>query len=232
MHNLQLFHGTDHIIEIPDINIGNPHNDYGKGFYCTKNMDLACEWACKNDTNGFVNIYNIDIKALCILNLLDGNYTVLNWIALLLQHRTFTLNSEIAINARDYIIENFSIDISKYDIVIGYRADDSYFQYAESFISNSLSLKGLNKALYLGKLGEQIVIVSKKGFEKIKFIDAQSVNKTIFYPKFLNRDTQARSAYSKEIKNEKIYQDDIFVLDILREEMKNDDPRLQRILFK
>ena len=31
MSTIQLLHGTDHIIEVPDINIGNPHNDYGRG---------------------------------------------------------------------------------------------------------------------------------------------------------------------------------------------------------
>ena len=36
MSFMQLFHGTDHIIEVPDIHIGNPHNDYGMGFYCTR----------------------------------------------------------------------------------------------------------------------------------------------------------------------------------------------------
>ena len=34
MSVIQLLHGTDHIIEVPDIHIGNPHNDYGMGFYC------------------------------------------------------------------------------------------------------------------------------------------------------------------------------------------------------
>ena len=27
MSVIQLLHGTDHIIEVPDIHIGNPHND-------------------------------------------------------------------------------------------------------------------------------------------------------------------------------------------------------------
>ena len=36
----------------------------------------------------------------------------------------------------------------------------------------------------------------------------------------------------KEIKKSKSYRDDIFVLDILREEMAGDDPRIQRILFE
>lgn len=40
----------------------------------------------------------------------------------------------------------------------------------------------------------------------------------------------ATPTYRKEIKKTKSYRDDIFVLDILREEMTGDDPRIQRIL--
>ena len=43
MSVIQLLHGTDHIIEVPDIRIGNPHNDYGMGFYCTKVDEMARE---------------------------------------------------------------------------------------------------------------------------------------------------------------------------------------------
>ena len=150
----------------------------------------------------------------------------------LLQFRTFKLDSEVAVDARDYIIEHYSVDLSGYDIVVGYRADDSYFQYAESFVSNTLPLRSLNKALRLGKLGEQTVVISQRGFERLKFVDAYSVDKNVYYPKFLDRDTKARDTYRKEIKKTKSYRDDIFVLDILREEMSNDDPRIQRILFE
>lgn len=232
MSQIKLLHGTDHIIEVPDIHIGNPHNDYGMGFYCTRIDKMACEWACKKNTDGFVNIYDFDTEGLNILNLLDGKHTVLNWIALLLQYRTFKLDSEVAIDARDYIIEHYAIDLSGCDVVIGYRADDSYFQYAESFVSNTLPLRSLNKALRLGKLGEQTVVISQKGFDRLKFVDAYSADKSEYYPKFLGRDTEARETYRKEIRKSKSYRDDIFVLDILREEMQNDDPRIQRILFE
>ena len=195
-------------------------------------IHISREWACKKNTDGFVNIYDFDTEGLKVLNLLDGNHTVLNWIALLLQFRTFKLDSEVAIDARDYIIEHYSVDLTGYDIVIGYRADDSYFQYAESFVSNTLPLRSLNKALRLGKLGEQTVVISSKGFERLKFTDAYPVDKSVYYPKFLDRDTKARDTYRKEIKKSKSYRDDIFVLDILREEMADDDPRIQRILFE
>ena len=44
---IQLLHGTDHIIEVPDIHIGNPYNDYGMGFYCTR-VDLPPAQACRD----------------------------------------------------------------------------------------------------------------------------------------------------------------------------------------
>ena len=230
MSKIILLHGTDHIIEEPDINIGNEHNDYGKGFYCTKAEEMAKEWACKQNTDGFVNSYELNTDGLKILDLTDGQHTVLNWIAILLKYRTFKLNSEIAIDARDYIIEHYSVNISDYDVVVGYRADDSYFQYAESFVSNGLPLRSLNKALKLGKLGEQTVLVSQKAFDQIKFIDAAPVSRDEYYPKFIDRDSSARKAFKQEIKKSKVYRDGIFVLDILREEMQNNDPRIQRII--
>ena len=225
MSVIQLLHGTDHIIEVPDIHIGNPHNDYGMGFYCTRVDEMAREWACKKNTDGFVNSYDFDTEGLKVLNLLDGTHTVLNWMALLLQFRTFKLDSEVAVDARDYLIDHYSIDLTGYDVVIGYRAD-------ESFVSNTLPLRSLNKALKLGKLGEQTVVISQKGFDRLHFVNAYPVSKSVYYPKFLDRDTKARDTYRKEIKKSKSYRDDIFVLDILREEMSNDDPRIQRILFE
>jgi len=230
MSIIKLLHGTNHIIEQPDFLSGNPKNDYGKGFYCTREDEMAREWACKNNTEGFVNIYDFDTTNLKLLNLSVGKHNILNWIALLLKYRTFNLTSEIATDAREYIIDHYSIDVTKYDYVIGYRANDSYFRYAESFVSNTLPLRSLNKALRLGKLGLQTVLISEKSFEQIKFIDAYSVDKSIYYPKFLDRDTKARNTYRNEIKKSKSYRYDIFVMDILREEMKNDDPRIQRIL--
>ena len=230
MSKIEILHGTDHIIEVPDIDKGNEKNDYGKGFYCTRIPEMAKEWACKQNTDGFSNRYELDLTDLRILDLTDGKHSVLNWIAILLEHRTLSLDSEIAIDAKDYIIEHFSIDTSKYDVIIGYRADDSYFRYAESFVENGLSLRSLNKALHLGKLGEQTVLISKKAYNQIKFIDAEPVDKTIYYPKFIDRDTKAREAYKNDIRKTKSYRDDIFVMDILREEIRSDDPRIQQIV--
>ena len=230
MTDITLFHGSEQIIETPMLSLGNTHNDYGRGFYCTRLEEMAREWACKKNTDGFVNAYTLDTNNLRILNLSDGHHTVLNWIAILLKYRTFKLESPIAIDAREYLIDHFAVDTSEYDIVIGYRADDSYFRYAESFVENTLPLRSLNRALQLGKLGLQTVLVSEKAFDQLKFVNAEPVDKTEYYPRFMRRDTTARENYSKEIAKSRTYRDDIFVLDILRQEMTNDDPRIQRIL--
>lgn len=232
MDKIILLHGSNQVVETPELSQGNIHNDYGRGFYCTRLEEMAKEWACKNQKDGFVNRYELDLESLRILELSDGSHTVLNWIAILLKNRTFRLRSQIAIDARDYLIEHFAIDTSLYDVIVGYRADDSYFQYAESFVENTLPLRSLNKALTLGKLGLQTVLVSEKAFEQLEFIDAEPVDRTIYYPKFYERDAKARQSYTDEIAKSRSLLDDIFVLDILREEMKNDDPRIQRILFE
>lgn len=232
MHIVKLLHGTDHIIKTPDYSLGKPHNDYGQGFYCTEVLEMAREWACKENKDGFVNEYNFNTDGLNVLNLLDGKHSVLNWIALLLKNRIFTLQDVIAIDARNYIIEHYSVDLTGYDVVIGYRADDSYFSYAQSFIGNALPLRSLNQALKLGKLGAQTVLISERAFKQIEFVNAEPVDKEVYYPRFLSRDTTARTTYQKEIKKSRSYRDDIFVMDILREEMKNDDPRIQRIILE
>ena len=230
MSNLTLFHGSDHIIEKPDFHLGKTNNDYGRGFYCTEELEMAKEWACKQNNDGFANKYILKSDSFNILNLLDGSYNILHWLALLLKNRTFRLSSEIAEDARQYIIRNFSIDLDEYDIVIGYRADDSYFSFAESFIQNGIPLRSLNQALRLGKLGAQTVLISENSFANLHFIGAESVEKSLYYSKFIERDSLARKTYREEIRNSITYQDDIFVLDILREEMTKEDVRIQRIV--
>ena len=229
---ITLYHGTDHVLKKPSIELGKETNDYGKGFYCTRLPEMAKEWACKENTDGFSNSYTFDDEGLKTLNLLDGKHTVLNWIALLLQHRIFTIQDEIARDARDYLIEHFAVDTKPYDVIVGYRADDSYFSYAQSFVSNALPLRSLSKALRLGKLGEQTVLKSQRSFERITFTGAEPVSREIYYPKFIARDSSARQTYQNEIRKSRNYREDIFVMDILREEIGNDDPRIQRIVLE
>lgn len=63
--------------------------------------------------------------------------------AILLKLRTFDVNTPILAQAKEYIFENFYIDVEEYDVIIGYRADDSYFSFAKDFINNMISVEQL-----------------------------------------------------------------------------------------
>ena len=222
-----LYHGSEFLIEKPEFGKGARHNDYGRGFYCTENIELAREWACVKQKNGYVNIYELEMEGLKVLNLNDSKYHILNWLAILADNRTYWQNGSIAEEAKKYIKEHFLIDITPYDIIVGYRADNSYFSFAQDFVSGVISLEKLSEAMRLGKLGEQIVLKSPKAFETIYFQNYENVDAEIYYIKRAEREREARREYRKR-KKESADIHELFMLDIMREGMENDDTRLFR----
>ena len=85
MSTMTLYHGSPEIIQQPVFGKGKSYNDYGLGFYCTEHLDLAKEWACTENTDGYANRYEINTEGLNILNLSDEQYTILHWLALLME---------------------------------------------------------------------------------------------------------------------------------------------------
>lgn len=229
-NKITVYHGSTKVIEKPIFGFGNPNNDYGLGFYCTETIDLAKEWACSVESDGYANQYQLDISDLSMLSLTNGDYHILNWLYVLLENRKFRIGGDIAKEAKRYIFENFAVDYKQYDIIRGYRADDSYFAFATAFLNNTISVSQLEKAMVLGKLGEQIVAMSEKAVESLQFEDAFLARKEIYYPKKLARDTSAREEFKKE-KDRGSLLAEKYILDIIREGWENDDERLQRIVL-
>lgn len=222
---MKLYHGSENIIEKPVYGKGARYNDYGKGFYCTENIELAKEWACAKQKNGYANIYDLDLSELNVLNLNSASYNILNWLAILADNRTYWQNGSIAEPAKNYIKEDFLPDISAYDVIIGYRADDSYFSFAQDFVSGVISLQKLAQAMRLGKLGEQIVLKSPKAFAQIQFVGYENADAEEYYIKKNEREREARRQYRRN-KKEQADVNELFILDIMREEIKNGDARL------
>lgn len=217
-----IYHGSKDLIKKPIYGIGNSKNDYGLGFYCTENLELAKEWACSNnETNGYANIYEIHLDNYKVLDLRKKEYTILNWLALLLKFRTFDINKPIASQAKDFIIKNYLINTDNYDIIIGYRADDSYFSFAKDFINNTITLEQLSKAMLLGDLGTQIVLKSKKAIESLKYIGYERAIHLEYYTKRVNRDKKAREQYFNNYRLNIDYHG-TYIIDIIREDKNND----------
>lgn len=129
----------------------------------------------------------------------DDKYCILHWLAILLSNREFDTPVGLALEAKEFLKKNFMLDYKKYDIIKGYRADDSYFSFAQDFINGTISYRQLNNAMYLGKLGIQYV---------------------------LKRDKSARREYF-DVERNRRQRGDIYITQILDEEMSPDDKRLR-----
>lgn len=223
-----LYHGSSEIIETPVYGYGSDKNDYGRGFYCTESSELAKEWACPTVKDGFANKYEFNISELKVLYLNKEGYNILNWIAILLNNRVFQKRSPISRQASAYILKEFLPDISGYDVIWGYRADDSYFSYAKDFLNNVISVSQLSQAMKLGELGEQIVLMSPKAFDNIKFIEYEIADGSIYNSKRMKRENRAKKEYlNNHGADFKINPEDLYVRDILAGQVKNNDPRLR-----
>ena len=221
-----VYHGSDHIIEVPVYNGSKRTNDYGYGFYTTESIELAKEWACGDHRDGFANSYELDMDGLRVLRLNAPEYHILNWLAILTKYRSYWQNNSISEEAKNYLQEHFFIDPTPYDIIIGYRADDSYFSFAQDFVAGAISLEKLSEAMRLGKLGEQIVLKSKEAFNHIHFISAEPCDAETYYEKKSIRDRDARRAY-RSTKRTTDALNGLYMIDIMREGIKDGDPRLR-----
>ena len=221
-----VYHGSDHIIEKPVYHGSKRTNDYGYGFYTTESIALAKEWACSDQRNGFANIYEFNPEGLSVLHLNSPEYNILNWLAILTKYRSYWQNGSIAEEAKNYLQQHFFVDPAPYDVIIGYRADDSYFTFAQDFVAGTISLKKLSEAMRLGKPGEQIVLKSEKAFEHIRFVGAEPADAETYYEKKALRDREARRAYrsTRQVSNEL---NELYMIDIMREGIENGDPRLR-----
>ncbi len=197
-----LYHGSENIIEHPFLGGGKKNNDYGQGFYCTRDINLAREWACTEAVSAYVNKYELDLTDLRVLELSKEKFSTLNWLAILVNHRRIRVTTPVMKRAMEWLVQHFGIDISEYDVVVGYRADDSYFSFARAFISNQITVGQLAYALELGELGVQYVLKSEKAFRALHYIGVESVDRTIYYAKRKRRDEIAREAFMKEMERE------------------------------
>ncbi len=219
---INIFHGSKKVIRKPTFGSGKRHNDYGLGFYCTEDYDLAGEWAVSSSSDGYINEYCIDTAKLTLLDLNSKEYCILDWLEILLENRKFDIQSDFGNEAIGFLRKNFGPNIEGYDLITGYRADDSYFSFAQDFLNNIISLSTLNQAMRIGDLGEQIVLKSRYSFENLQFIDAYKVESSKYYPSKETRDTKARESY-KMLRQRPWKKGEIYLMNIIDKELTRND---------
>ena len=213
-----IYHGSEVVVEKPIYHYegSNEHNDYGLGFYCTQNLDMAKEWANRTTRNGFANKYYFDDRGLKILDLTDKTkYSVLNWIAILVHNREISDNDRIDFADELKYLERFYINVEEYDVVIGYRADDAYFRFPMMFVKNVLRFTKLEEIYMLGNLGKQYVLISEKAFGRIKFVEAIRAEE-IFFERYHRRKDGADNSY-RELERIERQSEGIRIRDLMKE---------------
>ena len=112
-----LYHGSRVVVEYPEIRVQRFQKDFFWGFYCTAIERQAIRWATKFGTAGVVNVYSFDDQA--ELSIKRFPEMTEEWLDFVAACRAGTPHS--------------------YDVVEGPMADDTIFNYVQSFLDGEIS---------------------------------------------------------------------------------------------
>ena len=163
-----LYHGSNCVVELPALDKCKSDNDFGAAFYLTADKKKAESWSLlKADKEGtgksVVTVYESDFTNLVVKDV--GKFSTEAWVAVLLKNRGYS--GYITRRQAFKFIDKYYPDIDDADVVIGYRADDSYFRIIEAFLSNSIGIGNISSLLRVGRLGYQIALKSPKAFNQM-----------------------------------------------------------------
>ena len=114
---LTLYHGSNVIVKNPKVLTNGFYKDFGYGFYCTNLEKQAQRWALTKRNKHVVNIYNYEPDS--TLNILKFTTMTDEWL-------------EFVVACRRGIEHH-------YDIVEGPMADDTIWDYIESYVDGSIT---------------------------------------------------------------------------------------------
>lgn len=112
-----IYHGSNVIVEQPEVRIYGHFKDFGYGFYCTLFEQQAKKWALTKGKKHFVSLYKYtepqDLKTLIFPEMSD------EWL--------------------DFVADCRRGKEHQYDIVEGPMADDQIWDYVEDFVAGNIT---------------------------------------------------------------------------------------------
>jgi hypothetical protein len=150
---MKLYHGSIQIVEKPEIRISRFNKDFYFGFYCTSIEQQAIRWATRFGS-GYINVYdyaeNSDLKILRFEKMTD------EWL--------------------DFIVACRNGKAHDYDIVEGPMADDTIFNYVQSFIDGQITREAFWNLAKFKYPTHQICFNTEKALATLTFNSARAVH--------------------------------------------------------
>ena len=160
---MKIYHGSIEKVEKPEIRIlRNRTLDYGYGFYTTTSYNQAKDWVKRrmdntNAQKGFINIYELDERALDLLNCLIFKSPTEDWVDFVMNNRT----------KKSFIHD--------YDIVYGPVANDKVYAAFALYEGGLIDKQTLIIELKAYKLVDQYLFHTEKALEYLSFITSEEV---------------------------------------------------------
>lgn len=145
---LILYHGSQEIVEFPEIRLQRYNKDFYFGFYCTNIKSQAVRWAARFDGKGYLSEfeYTPDIK---------------------LNVRTF---SDMTEEWLDFIVDCRLGKPHNFDIVEGPMANDTIFNYVQDFADQKISREAFWALAKFSRPTHQISFHTARALATLRFV--------------------------------------------------------------
>lgn len=144
---MELFHGSNVVVQKPKIVTNGFYKDFGYGFYCTNIEQQAKRWALTKRNNHIVNVYGYEMNPT-------------------LKVKTF---SEMSDEWLDFVVDCRSGVEHQFDIVEGPMADDTIWDYIEDFVRGSISREAFWVLVKFKYPTHQIVFCTERALDTLTF---------------------------------------------------------------
>lgn len=144
---MELYHGSNSIVNSPKILTNGYFKDFGYGFYCTNIEKQAKRWALTKHNAHIVNIYEYTPND--NLNMILFETMSKQWL-------------EFIVNCRRGIKHD-------YDIVEGAMADDTIWDYVEDYVDGEITEAAFWELIKFKYPTHQIVFCSENALSTLAF---------------------------------------------------------------
>lgn len=154
---LILYHGSQEIVEFPEIRLQRYNKDFYFGFYCTNIKSQAVRWAARFDGKGYLSEfeYTPDIK---------------------LNVRTF---SDMTEEWLDFIVDCRLGKPHNFDIVEGPMANDTIFNYVQDFADQKISREAFWALAKFSRPTHQISFHTARALATLRFVRGLEVTNEV-----------------------------------------------------